>query len=82
MAEKIDSYCFRGCDALETLIIRTPTVAKLVNKNALQNTAIANGTGYIYVPADLVETYKTTTNWVTYADQIRAIEDYPGITEG
>ena len=81
MAEKIDAYCFRGCDALETLIIRTPTVAKLVNKNALQNTAIANGTGYIYVPAALAETYKTTSNWVTYAAQIRAVEDYPEITE-
>ena len=56
-------------------------MAKLVNKNALQNTMIANGTGYIYVPAELVETYKTTSNWETYADQIRAIEDYPEITE-
>lgn len=63
-------------------IIRTPTVAKLVNKNALQNTMIEDGTGYIYVPSALVETYKTASNWVTYADQIRAIEDYPEITEG
>ena len=81
VAEKIDSYCFRRCDALETLIIRTPAVAQLVNKNALQNTLIDDGTGFIYVPSALVETYKTTTNWVTYASQFRAIEDYPRVTE-
>jgi hypothetical protein len=43
---------------------------------------IEDGTGYIYVPSALVETYKTASNWVTYAAQIRAIEDYPEITEG
>lgn len=32
--------------------------------------------GYIYVPSALVDTYKSATNWVTYADQIRALEDY------
>jgi hypothetical protein len=41
-----------------------------------------NGTGYIYVPATLVDTYKAGTNWSTHADQIRAIEDYPEITGG
>lgn len=38
--------------------------------------------GYIYVPRDLIETYKVSTNWVTYANQLRAIEDYPEICGG
>ena len=38
--------------------------------------------GYIYVPSALVDEYKTATNWVTYADQIRAIEGYPEIAGG
>lgn len=74
---------FAGCSVLETLILRLKGVPyKLNNVNALSNTPIANGAGYIYVPSDLVDTYKAETNWTTYADQIRAIEDYPEITGG
>jgi len=35
-----------------------------------------------YVPASLVEAYKSATNWSTYAERILAIEDYPEITGG
>ena len=67
---------------LVTLIIRTQAVAKLDNTNAFKDTPIASGTGYVYVPSALVNSYKSATNWSTYADQIRAIEDYPDITGG
>ena len=40
------------------------------------------GTGYVYVPASLIETYKTATNWSAFANQFRAIEDYPEICGG
>lgn len=75
----INTYAFDTCSVLETLIIRTDKVCNLANVNALTNTKIASGTGYIYVPNVLIENYKTATNWTTYADQIRAIEDYPEI---
>ena len=68
---------------LETLIIRkTDGLCTLGNANALTNTPIANGTGYIYVPRALVDSYKASTNWSTYANQFRAIEDYPDIVGG
>lgn len=67
---------------LVTLIIRTQVVAKLEKTSAFTGTPIASGTGYVYVPSALVDSYKTATNWSTYADQIRAIEDYPDITGG
>lgn len=67
--------------ALSTFIIRSSLgVCALMNTSAFSHTPIANGTGYIYVPAALVEQYKAAENWSTYADQIRAIEDYPDIT--
>ena len=78
----INTYAFRGCSALTTLILRSAKMATLNNWNALANTPIASGTGYIYVPAALVDTYKAATNWTTYANQIRAIEDYPDICGG
>lgn len=67
---------------LVTLIIRTQAVAKLEKTSAFKDTPIASGTGYVYVPSALVDSYKSATNWSTYADQIRAIEDYPDITGG
>ena len=78
----IEGNSFQGCSALVTLILRSSTLCTLNATNALASTPIATGTGYIYVPSALVEEYKSATNWSTYAEQIRAIEDYPEITGG
>lgn len=82
MAYGLYQYTFGNCTSLETLILRRPTMCALNDVKALYATPIANGTGYVYVPAALVDTYKSATNWSAYADQIRAIEDYPEITGG
>lgn len=82
VATSIDDHAFYSCSELTTLILRSKTMATLSNMNALFNTPINFGIGYIYVPATLVDTYKVATNWNRYADQIRAIEDYPEITGG
>ena len=80
----VGTSAFSGCAKLATLIIRGgrsngTTPPNLSNVNAFTNTPIANGTGYIYVSKSLENAYKTATNWSTYANQIRAIEDYPEI---
>ncbi len=72
----IAANSFEGCSALTALILRSATVCTMANTNALTNSAIASGTGYIYVPRNLVDSYKSQTNFSTYAEQIRAIEDY------
>lgn len=81
-ATKIGAAAFYGCKALSTLIIRGSAVAPMGNSNAIHNSLIYHGKGFVYVPDNLVETYKAATNWSTYAAQIRAIEDYPEITGG
>ena len=66
----------------DTLILRDASgTYSLAKPSQLSNTKIAAGTGYIYVPAALVDKYKAATNWSVYADQIRAIEDYPEICD-
>ena len=80
--KKIRYSTFYSNKNLVTLIIRTQVVATLENMSAFKDTPIASGKGYVYVPSALVNSYKTATNWSTYADQIRAIEDYPDITGG
>lgn len=70
--------CFYNCRSLVALILRnTESVCTLANtNNAIAGTPIASGTGYIYVPRALVDSYKAATNWSTYAAQFRALEDY------
>ena len=78
-ATSIGSNAFYSCSALTALILRSETMCTLESTNAFTSTPIASGAGYIYVPAALVDSYKAATNWRTYADQIRAIEDYPEV---
>ena len=73
---------FSRADYLKTFILGASTVCTLNNSNVFENSAISWGTGYIYVPAALVDSYKAATNWSVYAAQIRAIEDYPEVLEG
>ena len=76
------SYCLADCKVLEMLVIRNTDQPPKLTATAFNNTPINTGTGYIYVPAAMVDAYKSATNWSAYADQIRAIEDYPEITGG
>ena len=72
---------FSGCTNLVALILRSETMCTVASVKALTNTPIASGTGYIYVPAAIIEEYKADSIWSTYANQFRAIEDYPDICE-
>ena len=81
-ATSIGNSAFESCAALKTLILRSGTMATLGNTNAFYETPISSGTGYIYVPAALVDSYKADGKWSTYANKIRAIEDYPEICGG
>lgn len=67
---------FDSCANLEVLIIGTANCT-LSNVNAFTGSSIANGTGYIYVPDDAVDTYKSATNWNTYASQIKGLSEIP-----
>lgn len=75
-ATRIPAMAFYNCSALATLILRSSNLCSLVTTSALFGTAIANGTGYIYVPSALIDQYKAAENWSTHAAQFRALEDY------
>lgn len=78
----VPDSAFRACTLLTTIVIRTEVLCPLANINAFTSSAVLNGTGFVYVPSVLVDSYKAATNWITFASQIRAIEDYPEITGG
>ena len=58
---------------IASLTLRSNTVIALENADAFYFTPIEDGTGYIYVPSALVDSYKVTDGWSTYANQIRTI---------
>lgn len=80
----IGNYAFNSCSHLTTLILRNTNTVCALGAMVLASTPIASGTGYIYVPAALVDSYKANSNWSAYANQFRALENYTvdGTTTG
>ena len=78
MVVRIQIYAFANCTALKALVLRSTTVCALENTLAFNGCPLGTtATGsYIYVPADLVESYKAATNWSSFASKFRALEDY------
>lgn len=74
---KIYGISFSGCTNLVAVILSSESICTLVTTTAFNNTPILNGTGYIYVPDNLVEQYKVETNWATFANQIKGLSEIP-----
>ena len=74
--ESIGNSTFVNCKKIESVILRNPNTVVTLGTTVFSNT---NATFHIYVPAALIDSYKVAANWSTYADQFRAIEDYPDI---
>ena len=67
-----------GSNQITTIILRSETMCEASYSRPVYTS------GYIYVPKALIEDYKVATNWSTYANQFRALEDYTvdGTTTG
>ena len=74
----IAANSFYGCTGIEKLILRSTTAATLSNVSAFTGSSIESGTGYIYVPDNLVDTYKAATNWSIFANQIKRLSELEG----
>ena len=68
-ATGIRDYAFYWCEALQSVTVEAiipPVIGTGVFSRNHPNSVI-------YVPSESVETYKTATNWSTYASRIQAI---------
>lgn len=91
MVTSIGRHAFSGCSTLTALVLGGTNVCDLAAINAFGNCYHILGTtnstynptgakdGYIYVPDDLVDSYKSATNWTTYASQIKPLSEYAGV---
>lgn len=74
-AATIAAQAFVNCSKVEAVIIRSTTMSTLANVNALAGTKVSSGVGAIYVPSNLVATYKADSKWGQFI--IASIDDYP-----
>ena len=75
--KKVDFYnnVFYDCINLNSLIINSKEMSTLTYGGIGYSTAIANHNGAVYVPSDLVETYRNHEYWKKYF--IFSIDEYP-----
>ena len=66
----IGDYAFYGCSLLSIITIGYSSVCSLGGSTTFSNTQITSSTGSIYVPASLVESYKSAANWSYFKDRI------------
>ena len=76
----IGSSAFNKCYRLSTVILDGSTRCTLSNSNAFSSTPFKgystyfSGTPYIYVPASLLNSYATATNWAYFSAYFSTIE--------
>ena len=73
--EVIRASAFRYCKSLMSVILLASSVVALSASNAFSSTPIVNSSytgsfGSIFVPASLVEAYKSANNWSYYSNRI------------
>ena len=74
---EISNAAFDRCSNLTSIILRnTEQVCTVKKTYSWDDTGIYNGTGYIYVPDELVEQYKTATYWSDCSDKIKPLSEY------
>ena len=75
MCSHIDSWVFEECSSLSIITIGYSGVCSLNDSNAFSKTQITSSTGSIYVPASLVDAYKSAPNWSYFSSQIFPISE-------
>jgi hypothetical protein len=60
----IKSYAFAYCGKLKKLILNVSSVTTLDSIDAFTSTPLLGGTGRIYVPDELYDSFRRATNWV------------------
>lgn len=70
----IGNLVFCNCYRLSIITIGYSSVCSLYASNVFEETEITSSTGSIYVPASLVDAYKSAPNWSYFSTQIFPIE--------
>ena len=75
MCSIIGAGAFQNCSSLSIITIGYSSVCSLFNSYVFNSTLITSGTGSIYVPASLVDAYKSEPNWSYFSTIIFPIPE-------
>ena len=75
MCSFIAVLAFRSCSSLSIITIGYSGVCSLDGSNVFSNKQITSSTGSIYVPASLVDSYKSANYWSYFSTQIFPISE-------
>ena len=75
--ERIYADAFRDCSKLTTVIIRNTTNVVTLYASASSSTFRGASSAIIYVPDDLVESYKAATYWSSIDSRIKGLSELP-----
>ena len=79
----IGEYAFRECITLTDLRLGSSSVCTLLNSQTFYSTPYAgystffSGTPHIYVPASLISSYQSATNWIYFSSYFSPLEEAP-----
>lgn len=71
----IGGLAFYGCSSLSIITIGYSGICSLGDARTFETTQITSSTGSIYVPASLVDAYKSANYWSMYSTQIFPISE-------
>ena len=74
VCSSIELLAFKSTN-INNIVLGSTSVCSLSISTAFEDTPIASGTGSIYVPASLVDAYKSAKNWSYYSTQIFPIPE-------
>ena len=73
----IAQYGFYSCSNLAKIVMPNLTTSPGGGASMFKSTPIESGTGFIYIPDNLVEETKAKQYWSDYANQIKGISELP-----
>jgi len=80
-AVTIAANAFSGCTKMTELFVRSNTISTLSATSALPSAFSGTNSGVIYVKDSLVDSYKSASNWSTFAAHIVGISEYPKVLD-
>lgn len=77
-AKALQSNVFTNTNIRKLILRKHDAITANSSTAVFNNTPMARGEGFIYVPDHLVEDYKAASNWSAYAAQIKPLSELGG----
>lgn len=73
--DEFQSQSLQGTGLSKLVMSNITKVPTIPDKYVIDITPIASGTGFIYVPDELVESFKVANGWSDYSNQIKGVSE-------